>query len=474
VRCLADHTELTPVWTSAASWGDSRAVTTGRGQRSDVVTSFRMRREAWWEYARGALWVLPSVAVVAAVIAGSTLSLVDVDPGSPLDPLLFQGTADDARTLLLGISSTMITVIALVLGLTVVALQLASTQFSPRLLRNFLRDRTNQVVLSVFVATFTYSTAGLYTVGVSAGERTSSYPRLAVTGALVLLFFSLLMLVFFVHHLVHSIQIDEIMARVERGTLHVIEHDLPTAGVTNEPVPDPPVWAVAVPAHRSGYIQTVHPEALLPAAASYDLVTCVTTMIGQHVIEGAPIVWAWRASPEQPPVDPAALQPAVRAAVRIGFERTMEQDVAFGVRQLADVASKALSRAVNDPYTAVQAVQHLSVILAALARRRAGNQLLHDDVGALRVAVPARDFAYYLELACGQVRRYGKAEPRVVTALLRGLGSLDRFCGDESSRAAVAHEVRLVLADAEAGIAQPADLAPIREQANRILRAVAG
>jgi uncharacterized membrane protein len=111
-----------------------------------------------------------------------------------------------------------ITIIALLLGLTVVALQLSSTQFSPRLLRNFLRDRPNQVVLSAFVATFAYCAAGLYTVGVSAGSRTASYPRLAVSGALVLLFISLGLLVYFADHLVHSIQVDAIMEAVQRNT----------------------------------------------------------------------------------------------------------------------------------------------------------------------------------------------------------------------------------------------------------------
>ena len=145
-----------------------------------------MRREAIWEYLRGALWALPSLAVVLALLAGSLLTLVEVSPDSTFGHLLFQGTADDARTLLISIASTMATVIALVLGLSVVALQLSSTQFSPRLLRNFLRDRHNQVVISVFVATFAYSTAGLYTVGISQGTRTEDYARLAVTGALLL------------------------------------------------------------------------------------------------------------------------------------------------------------------------------------------------------------------------------------------------------------------------------------------------
>jgi uncharacterized membrane protein len=428
-----------------------------------------VRREAASEYLRGALWVLPSVAVVIALAAGSGLSFVEVQPDSWLDGLLFQGTADDARTLLIAIASTMATVIAVVLGLTVVALQLASTQFSPRLLRNFLRDRVNQVVLSIFVATFTYSTAGLYTVGVSAGRRTDEFPRLAVTVALFLLFVSLLMLVFFVHHLTHSIQIDEVMRNVESTTLRVIAHDLPTSGLSTEVPPEPPVWVAALPAYRSGYVQTMHPEILLAAATSVDAVASVTRMVGEHVIAGSPLVHVWREHPGQRPPDLEQLGSAARDAIRIGFERTAEQDVAFGIRQLADIAVKALSPAINDPYTSIQAIEHLSVILASLAGRRLGNQLLRDPDGILRVVVPGRDLAYYLELACGQVRRYGKAEPRVDRALLRVLNSTGQFCSDEAGRLLVAEQVRLVLADAEQAIAQPADFVAVREHAERVL-----
>ena len=128
------------------------------------------------EYVRGSLWVLPTLSVLVALAAGAALSTVSIGARSPL---AFQGTPDDARTLLLGITGTVITIIALLLGLTVVALQLSSTQFSPRLLRNFLRDRPSQVVLSAFVATFAYSAAGLYTVGVSGGSRTMTPCRAA-------------------------------------------------------------------------------------------------------------------------------------------------------------------------------------------------------------------------------------------------------------------------------------------------------
>ncbi len=428
-----------------------------------------MRREAAWEYLRGALWVMPTAAVVVALAAGSGLSQVDM---SADNRLVFQGTADDARTLLIAIASTMATVIAVVLGLTVVALQLASTQFSPRILRNFLRDRINKIVLSIFVATFTFSTAGLYTVGVSAGQRVDTYPRLAVSTALVLLFVSLVTLVVFVHHLAHSIQIDAIMVLIERTTVRVVTHDLPA--VEGESLPQAPVWAVEVPSYKSGYVQTVHPEQLIAAATEHDVTIAVTTMIGEYVIADAPLLRIWRSSPEQPAPDPAIVQGVLRYAVRIGRERTAEQDVAFGIRQLADIAVKALSPAINDPYTSIQCLEHLGVVLANLVRRPLGGQQVLDTAGVPRVLMPGRDLDYYLDLATGQIRRYGGSEPRVVRALLRVLDSTGRFCRDDTCRAVVAHHVRLVLEAAETEIRQSADLAPVRDHATQVLRRVTG
>src|SRR6476659_9141797 len=220
-----------------------------------------MRRDAWREYSRGTLWLMPLVSVMLSIALGAVFARIDVGRESLL---AFQGTADDARTLLIGITSTMVTVIALLLGLAVVALQLSSTQFSPRLLRNFLRDRPNQVVLSVFVGTFSYSAAGLFDVGVAGGERVDDFPRFAVAVAVVLLFLSLALLVFFADHLAHSIQVDHILMVVERATLPVIAR-LP---VTVARAPAAPSGALMVAATSSGYVQFVHVERLLAAATA--------------------------------------------------------------------------------------------------------------------------------------------------------------------------------------------------------------
>ena len=208
-------------------------------------------REALGDHTRGALWLVPAVCAVVALAAGAALSYVDVDANSPL---AFQGTAEDARAMLVDISATMITVIALLLGLTVVALQLSSTQFSPRLLRNFLRDRPNQIVLGAFVGTFAYSAGGLFTVGVAGGRLTDDFPRLAVSVAIALLFISLGLLVYFADHLVHSIQVENIMSVVERKAMPSVRAVEFTAEVAT---PLPPPTAVPVPAHASGYLQRV-------------------------------------------------------------------------------------------------------------------------------------------------------------------------------------------------------------------------
>jgi uncharacterized membrane protein len=309
------------------------------------------------EYIGGALWVLPSVAGLLALAAGYAVSQIKVTAGSALNWLAFQGTADDARALLITGSSTVVTVIALVLGLTVVALQLSSTQFSPRLLRNFLRDRATQVVLSTFIATFVYSAAGLFTVGLEAGTRTEVYPRLAVSGAIVLLFLSLGMVVYFADHLAHSIQIDAIIRRVERNTRRALAHE-DTANV-EEVAPVVPEWAVPLMGRRSGYIQTVHPLLLLPLVSDADVTICLRYRVGEHVVAGTVIGWVWAPSPVDPPPAAERFEVAVDADVRIGFERTIEQDIGFGIRQQIDIGCKALSPAVNDLVTGSSRVREV-------------------------------------------------------------------------------------------------------------------
>ena len=442
--------------------------TASRPARSARSARRALAWEATKEYASGALWVLPSLAALLALAAGYGMSQVQVTPGSLLDRFAFQGTADDARTLLVTVSSTVVTVIALVLGLTVVALQLSSTAFSPRLLRNFLRDRATQVVLSVFIATFVYSAAGLFTVGLSSGVRTEEFPRLAISGSILLLFASLGMVVFFADHLMHSIQIDAINRRVVANTRRVLAaQPVQTVGGLT---PRAPEWAVTLVARKSGYVQTIHPELLVPIASEHGVTICLRPRVGQHIIAGTALGWVWAPTAADPRPDAAPFERAVHADVRIGFERTLEQDVAFGIRQQLDIACKALSSAINDPYTAVQAINHLSVICCELAVRPLGADILTDATGHGRVVVPGNTFRDYIYFVCGVLGRYGAGDQTVVNAILRLIRSCAEVLPPGSDRFnPLRHGATGILDDAERSLTRPIDLKSVRRAAESLL-----
>jgi uncharacterized membrane protein len=432
------------------------------------------RRRVLWDHLRSALWVLPTVSVVFFLVAGAALSHVSISDDSPWRWLVFQGTPEDARQMLIVVSSTMITVTGLVFALTIIALQIASGQYSPRLLRNFMRDRGTQFVLSIFVGAFAYSMAGLHTVGVQNPDEAAFMPRLAVSGSLGLALASLGVLIYFIHHLSSSIQIDTIMSMIVHETLEVIDDLYPDQigyPESEDRCPDPPAWAVPLSSDRSGYIQEIAPEALIEVATRQDLVIRFVKMVGHHIVAGTPIAWVWHRSVDHRPSEPE-LQEAIRNSVHIGFERTMLQDVSFGVRRLVDIGNKALSSAINDPYTATQAVHHLSVVLCVLARRRLGDQLSCDAQGTVRVAIPFPGFADYLQLGTGQIRRFGAKEPAVARGLIQLLKNVCSSTISRDRRVAAAGHIRLVLEAAQREITPPTDVESVLADGNDALNAI--
>ena len=374
---------------------------TARRSRSARSARWALRWEYLREYAAGALWVLPTLAAVVAMLAGLAMSQIEVKPGTLLDRLAFQGTADDARTILISVSSTVVTVIALVLGLSVVALQLSSTQFSPRLLRNFLRDRATQVVLSVFIATFVYSAAGLFTVGLQAGTRTEEFPRLAISGAIVLLFVSLGMVVYFADHLMHSIQIDAI----NRGSsaTPATHHRQEGSATVEELPPRAPEWAVPLVGRKSGYIQTVHPELLLPLASrGRRHHRSAATGWASTSSPGTVIGWVWAPSPDRSaPGRPSCSRQAVHPDIRVGFERTIEQDI--GVRHPAADRHRLQGAVAGDQRPLHRRAGHRAprrrLLRARDAAARRGRPDRPDGRG--RVVVPGNTFRDYCSSSAG-------------------------------------------------------------------------
>ena len=354
-------------------------------------------------------------------------------------------------------------------------MQLASSQFSPRLLRTFERDWGNQVVLGVFLATFAFSLTVLPATG---ARGVNDVPRLAVSGAFVMALASVAALVYFIHHAVEEIRVDTMMRDVERETRDTIERIYPplaTGDLPRAELPPVPLAARALAARETGFIQDLATDDLAAAATARDLVVRLHAAAGDVLIESGPTAWVWRPDGSAPSdEDLAYIQPDVEAAMQLGHERTQQGDVAFGLRQLTDVAVKALSPAINDPTTAEHALDRLTSLLCLLARRRIEPLVATDAQGTLRVAVPFVSFEGYLDLACGQIRRYGAGEPVIARALLGLLRVVAGVVTGDDNREALRRQADMVLAASEHQTFDPRDLDDVRAGATAVQRALDG
>ena len=408
------------------------------------------------------LWFLPAVAVVVSLAAGAILARVKIPDDSVLVDLVFHGDAADARQLLTVVAGTMITVTGLVFVLTVIVLQLASTQFSPRLLRTFLRDRGTQLVLATFVSTFVYSLAGLHTVGRVNDAGEAFVPRLAVSGALALALVSVGMLVYYIQHITDSTRIESIIHRVSVSTMTSLErhHDLIDTANPGPPMKTltPHPDSLIISADRSGYVQGYSETALLRAAMDNHAIISMIHPIGHHVVVTRPLARVWSIDRDSPLDDVGRLAHAVHHSIRMEHERFEDRDVGFGIRQLVDIAIKSTAPSLNDPYTAVQTIQALSTLMVAMAQRDMSDRIVTDSGEVPRLAIPVTDFEAHLRLVCTHIRQAASNRPRVVVALMRLLEDVSANCTNDGVRNTVRSQIALLLEDSERNIAQVADL----------------
>ena len=396
-----------------------------------------------------------------AAAAGALLPRVDSywGQGAPawVSAALFDGDAGAARTLLNAISTSLITVTSLTFSLTVVTLQLASSQFSPRLLRTFTSDVFVQATLAVFVSTFTYALTVLRAVR---GGDDSSVPRISVTVAFVLGIASVLGLVLFLAHLARQIRVETMLRDVHQDASATLQ--IATAPRDDPrprpPIPTPPDDAVSLTSPASGFLTSIDEAQLRSAATGADAYLVIDCYPGNSLVEGVPIGKAWSA---YAPLDDEAVEQlrcAVGRAIRTGYERTAAQDVGFGLRQLSDVANKALSPGINDPTTAIHALGHISALLCELAGRDLGPRLLHDDDDHVRVVLNRPDLADLLDLAITQPRHYGSSDPQVMMRLFRLLEELAYHVDDVTPVRAQRDRLRATVAQSDFDSTETAQL----------------
>ncbi|RKO21639.1 DUF2254 domain-containing protein [Pseudarthrobacter phenanthrenivorans] len=382
------------------------------------------RGAQWTDFWRTQLWPLPALAVAFAVVLGTALPALDaaVDGQLPesISVFLFSGGPEAARSVLQAISGSLITVTSLTFSLTVVTLQLASSQFSPRLLRTFSSDRFVHGTLALFLAAFAFALTVLRTVRGEGSGSTAFVPEISVTVAFVLAIASVLGLVLFLAHLTREIRVETMMRRVNLETQETIDRVFPEdrPGTGPEPATAPGLFRIH--ASSSGFLTSLDKDGLVTAARESGAVIRVDREPGSSLVEGVPFATAWPAVPgaEFTPSVQEELAEAVNAAVATGFERTNVQDVGFGFRQLVDVAARALSPGINDPTTAVHVIGHLSALLGRLAQRNLGSEHLNDGDGQLRVVIALPGLQDLLDMSMNQIRQYGAADAAVAGRLL--------------------------------------------------------
>lgn len=371
------------------------------------------------------MWVAPALAATCAVAVAKLLP--PIERGTVRERgtwFLFSGQADSARELLSTIASSMMTFTGLVFSITILVLQLASSQFSPRVLRTFLEDRTTRLAMATFIGTFVYAMALLPEVhgkGAPGGEQV---PALAVSIAFALVLLSVAVFIRYIDAMAQSIRAVHIVHRVARDAVATIAHLYPE-GAACEPesppsLPPTPPTRVLRNDGDGGVLAAVDEARLVALARRADAVLALVPQLGDFVVRDGPLFQIWSSSP----IDAADL----RRCVVLADERTPHQDPAFAFRQLVDIAERALSPGVNDPTTAVQALDRLHDLLSRLANRAFPSERRVDENGKLRVVLPRPGWDALVRLAFDEIRQYGKGSIQVLRRMRAALEDLRNSC----------------------------------------------
>jgi len=413
-----------------------------------------------WGNLQSSLWFLPSLIVAASVVLA--VALIDADSAVTDEwmarwPRLFGAGAAGARGMLSTIAGSMMSVVGVTFSMTLVAFAMASSQYTSRILRNFMRSRLTQAVLGVFAGIFTYCLIVLRTI--RGGDEGAFVPGLAVFFGFVLAVGGVGVLIFFIHHVASSIQASSIIASAAEETIEAIDrlfpkklgNSLEESGEGQSPLPvDVRKWYI-VPADESGYIQGVDNDGLLRLAKMRKTVVRMERGVGEFVIENTPLAsLALEAPPDSETIS------ELQAAFGISRHRMVEQDAAFGIRQIVDVALKALSPGINDTTTAVTCVDYLAMVLARLAPQHIPVSHRYED-GALRVIAKGPSFQSLLSDAFDQIRESAKGNLGIMLSLLGSMQTIASLTSDPSRRHALHEQVEWIADLAKRTLESPHD-----------------
>ncbi|MBO0777612.1 MAG: DUF2254 domain-containing protein [Ktedonobacteraceae bacterium] len=404
-------------------------------------------RRHWRDLLSG-FWLIPGLIFLLGPALAFLCLFLDHREKYPAMFLATFSSPGAVRSVLSAASGVLISITALIFSITLVALQLISSQVTPRAIRGLLSDRVNQVATGTLVGIFAYCQIILIDVRDAAPTHGPFIPLLGVSVAALLLFTGLGFLLLFISHTVHSIQIANIAAHITGQTLQTLrrpypdilaEQDLTVDGATLVQQWRDETPALPLHAQRPGYIQTIEVSYLRKVITRNHLRLHLQAYPGRFVTTQTVIAEVWGLSPGTR----SRIEKQIHACLSIANERDLWQDAGFGTRQLTDIALRALSPAVNDPTTAVLCIDYLRVILEHIVHNQAFTPLYSTYSGAL--VVECRSFQEYAQLLV-QISRYASRDARVVIRLLRALERIAEIASVEQQRAlyflqALAHAI---------------------------------
>ena len=359
---------------------------------------------------------------VAVSLSFVTIAIDDVVKNKWLDKLgwIYANGPDGARTVLSTIAGSMITVATTAFSITIVALQLASGQFGPRLLRNFMRDTSNQIVLGTFISTYIYCLLVLRTI--EGFQDKTFVPQVAVTFGIMMAVISLGVLIYFIHHTAESIQADNLIAKVSQELDKAIDRLFPIELGQESPEPrrrfeeipaNFDLEAYPILATSSGYLQEIDNDYLMQLATQNNLLLRLKSRPGKFVVQGTELVRVWPGNSIN-----KKLTKEFNDAFICGAQRTELQDVEFPLHQVVEIAVRALSPGINDPYTAIRCVDQITAVLCHLAKKDIPSPYRYDSDNRLRIIAEPVTFAGMTDTAFNQIRQYGRSSAAVTIRLL--------------------------------------------------------
>lgn len=377
-----------------------------------------------WDALHSSFWFVPSLmALVAAILSFVTIRIDEATSVQFVNSLgfIWSGGAEGARSILSTIAGSMITVAGVVFSIVIVALTLASSQFGPRLLRNFVRDTGNQITLGIFIATFLYCILVLRTIRVK--DEGNFIPYISITCGLALAIASIGVLIYFIHHVSVAIQAENVIARVGQELAVSIDRHFPEKAAHESDLASALEQSFeTVTAEKSGYLQTLDRSDLIQLAQTFRVTCVVKKLPGDFVFAGDTLVEVYRLFDE--PLSAKFLK-KTRSFFTLGAQRTESQDVRYGARQLSEIASRALSPGINDPYTAMGCIDWAAEALSRVAERFPAQRCYGDESGTFRILLEApATFGVMCAVALNPIIAYGADNPIIACHLMFSLRRL--------------------------------------------------